>query len=166
MGRRDRFRLPFSKALPPVSHSGNRGDNYKGRIKDKAFASTRLSDEPHYFGKARIGKIYADRGSDKGDLSALIEGFTPFERAVPAKSGGGYLETIPAARLMNYWRDGVRPVSEADYDLILSHAKLLPTQVETDLPDVQDDPLTFISANEGTRQATSEPAMSVAKTCA
>lgn len=124
---------------------------YKGRIKDKAFASTRLSGEPHYFGKARIGKIYADRGSDKGDLFALIEGFTPFERAVPAKSGGRYLETIPAARLTNYWRDGVRPVSEADYDLILSHAKLLPTQVETDLPDIQDDPLTFISANEGSK---------------
>lgn len=99
---------------------------YKGRIKDKAFASVRLSADPHYFGKARIGKVYADRRSDKGDLFALIENFTPFENAVPAKIGGEYLETIPASRVRNYWRDGVRPISQTDYDAILNHAKLLP----------------------------------------
>lgn len=54
---------------------------YKGRIKDKAFASVRLSTDPHYFGTARIGKVYSDRNSDKGDLFALIENFTPFVTA-------------------------------------------------------------------------------------
>lgn len=59
---------------------------YKGRIQDKAFASARLSNAPHYFAKARIGKVYADKGSTKGDLFALIEGFTPFEQPVAAQS--------------------------------------------------------------------------------
>lgn len=48
---------------------------YKGRIKDKTFASARLSSAPHYFGKARIGKIGADTRSDKGYLFAFIENF-------------------------------------------------------------------------------------------
>ena len=34
---------------------------YKGRIQDKTFASARLSADPHYFGMARIGKVYADQ---------------------------------------------------------------------------------------------------------
>ncbi|WP_225775350.1 HNH endonuclease [Pseudomonas sp. Marseille-Q5115] len=124
---------------------------YKGRIKDKAFASLRLSDDPHYFGIARIGKVYADPGSDKGDLFALIENFTPFEGAVPSKINGNYLETIPATRVKNYWRDGVRPVSQSDYDAILSHAKLLPSQANAAEDDTDDDPLTFTSAYEGSK---------------
>lgn len=141
----------FPKRYRPWLSTGAEVIYYKGRIKDKAFAPTRLSGEPHYFGMARIGKVYADQSSDKGDLFALIENFTPFERAVPSKTGGEYLETIPTSRLKNYWRDGVRPVSQADYDRILSHATLLPAQVEPDVPDIQDDPLTFISANEGSK---------------
>lgn len=37
---------------------------YKGRIQYKTFASARLSADPHYFGMARIGKVYADPRSD------------------------------------------------------------------------------------------------------
>lgn len=124
---------------------------YKGRIKDKAFASARLSAAPHYFGMARIGKVSADPHSSKGDLFAQIENFTPFESAVPSKIGGQYLETIPATRVSNYWRDGVRPISQADYDAILSHAKLLPAQANADVLDSEDDPWTFKSANEGSK---------------
>ncbi|MFJ4433156.1 HNH endonuclease [Pseudomonas sp. NPDC089395] len=124
---------------------------YKGRIKDKAFASVRLSTDPHYFGTARIGKVYSDRNSDKGDLFALIENFTPFETAVPSKIDGEYLETIPATRVSNYWRDGVRPISQSDYDVIQSHAKLLPSQADAVVPNTEDDLLTFESANEGSK---------------
>ncbi|HDS1736891.1 HNH endonuclease [Pseudomonas sp. BP8] len=126
---------------------------YKGRIKDKSFASARLSDNPHYFGKARIGKVYADSNSDKGDLYALIENFMPFESAVPAKIGGMYLETIPANRVKNYWRDGVRPISQADFDSILSHAKLQPPKPETEALDMEGDPFVFESANEGSKSS-------------
>ncbi len=124
---------------------------YKGRIKDKAFASIRLSGDPHYFGRARIGKVYADQKSDKGDLFALIEDFTPFAEAIPSKIGGEYLETIPASRVTNYWRDGVRPISQHDYDAILASAKILPAQDDTSEPFTRDDPLALTSANEGSK---------------
>ncbi|RAS30676.1 MULTISPECIES: HNH endonuclease [unclassified Pseudomonas] len=124
---------------------------YKGRIKDKAFSPVRLSDGPHYFGTARIGKVYADPGSAKGDLYALIENFAQFEGAVPSKIDGVYLETIPANRLKNYWRDGVRPISQADFDAILSHAKLQPLQAEANGPNVEGDLFTLESANEGSK---------------
>ena len=126
---------------------------YKGRIKDKAYALVRLSADPHYFGMASIGKIYADPRSDKGDLFALIENFTPFEAAVLSKIDGEYLETIPATRVSNYWRDGVRPVSQADYDAIVSHASFLPSQADAVLPDTDDDPLIFESAKEGSKSS-------------
>ncbi|MFJ4153496.1 HNH endonuclease [Pseudomonas sp. NPDC089752] len=126
---------------------------YKGRIKDKGFVSLRLSADPHYFGKARIGEIHADRNSTKGDLFALIENFTPFEEAVPSKIDGLYLETVPATRVKNYWRNGVRPISQADYDAILSHAKLMPPQTGQQKPKSEDDPLTFESANEGSKSS-------------
>lgn len=124
---------------------------YKGRINDKSFASVRLSDNPHYFGKARIGKVYADSSSDKGDLFALIENFIAFEGAVPAKVSGMYLETIPANRVKNYWRDGVRPISQADFDSILMHAKLQSTKAETEGAAMEGDPFIFESANEGSK---------------
>ncbi|MCI1038031.1 HNH endonuclease [Pseudomonas putida] len=124
---------------------------YKGRIKDQAFASARLSAAPHYFGKARIGKVYADPKSDKGDLFAFVENFTPFEDAIAAKIDGMYLETIPATRVKNYWRDGVRPISQADYDAILSHAKLLPSQAEAVVSNAEDDAYIFESFSEGSQ---------------
>lgn len=124
---------------------------YNGRIKDKTFASARLSDKPHYFGMARIGKVYADSRSDKGHFFALIENFIPFESAVPFKIDGAYLETIPATRVSNYWRDGVRPISQTDYDVILSHAKLLPSQADAVVLKTEDDPWIFESANEGSK---------------
>ncbi|MDZ3990950.1 HNH endonuclease [Pseudomonas sp. Teo4] len=126
---------------------------YKGRIKDKTFDSERLSSGPHYFGKARIGKVYPDPKSDKGDLFALVEDFTPFEAAVPSKIDGVYLETIPASRVKNYWRDGVRPIAQSVYDAILSHAKLLPSKLETVVRSSEDDPLVFESANEGSKSS-------------
>lgn len=141
----------FPKRYQTLLAQGTEVVYYKGRVKDKAFASVRLSANPHYFGKARIGKVYADSSSNKGDLFALIENFIPFESAVPAKIDGAYMETIPGSRASNYWRDGVRLISQSDYDAILSHAKLLDPRLDTALPQSEDDPITFESANEGSK---------------
>jgi putative restriction endonuclease len=122
---------------------------YKGRIKDKAFTSERLSNAPHYFGKARIAKIDADTRNNKGDYFAFIENFVRFESAVPLKVNGTYLETIPATRVKNYWRDAVRPISQLDYDAILSHAKLS-SQAQMAVP-MDDDTFAFESFSEGSK---------------
>lgn len=127
---------------------------YKGRLKDKAFASARLSNAPHYFAIARIGKVDSDKSSKKGDLFAAIESYTPFESPIPAKIDGEYLETIPATRVKNYWRDGVRHISQADYDAILSHLELTLTPVfDVAEADIDHGPQTFESANEGSKSS-------------
>lgn len=127
---------------------------YKGRLKDKAYASARLSNAPHYFATARIGKVHPDKKSKKGDLYAAIECFTPFEHPIPAKINDEYLETIPATRVKNYWRDGVRPISQADYDAILSHLELTLAPVfEVPEAAINHDPQAFESANEGSKSS-------------
>lgn len=141
----------FPKRYKTLLTQGTEVIYYKGRLKDKAFASERLCNRPHYFGRARIGKVQVDTKSDKGDLFAQIENFTPFNDAVLSKIGGEYLESIPANRVKNYWRDGVRHISQADYDSILSHAKLLSSQVDAVELDTEDDPWVFESANEGNK---------------
>ena len=99
---------------------------YKGGIKDKSFTSKRLSNDPHYFGTATIGKHYPDPKSKKGDLFALIEKFKPFEFAVPNKVNNQYLEFIPPTKQSNYWRDGVRKIDADTYNRIIKLAKFLP----------------------------------------
>lgn len=101
---------------------------YKGKLTDKSFADQRLSAQPHYFGTARIGKVYPDPESSKGDLFALIESFQPFERAVLAKEGDSYLEPIPPSKASNYWRSGVREIDRRTFDSILELAKLKSSQ--------------------------------------
>ena len=95
---------------------------YKGKMTNRIFASSRKSKEPHYFATAKVGEVLPDRDSSKKALFALIEDYDDFDAAVLAKDNGHYLETIPASRESNYWRTGVREVSKADYDGILSRA--------------------------------------------
>lgn len=102
---------------------------YKGKLTDKAFSSQRLSPHPHYFGVARIGMVYPDPKSSKGDLFALIENFQPFECALLAKEGDSYLEPIPPSKATNYWRSGVREIDQSVFESILARAKLMPLQV-------------------------------------
>lgn len=97
---------------------------YKGKLTDKSFADQRLSAQPHYFGIARIGKVYPDPESSKGDLFALIESFQPFEQAVLAKEGNSYLEPIPPSKASNYWRSGVREIGQVTFDSILQGPRL------------------------------------------
>lgn len=120
---------------------------YKGKLKKKEYRPHRLSDDPHYFGTAVIGKTYADRSSEKGDLFAVIEQYEPFMEPVLAKSGEGYIETIPESRKSNYWRDGVRVISESTYRLIVSGVEkgaALPVESQPN-PPTNDVDLSFES---------------------
>ena len=96
---------------------------YKGRQRDSAYAASRMTPDPHYFGTARIGRVYPDRSSAKGDHFATIEAYAPFEHPVPLRDEAGRtLEPIPAAREANYWRDGVRSIPVEVYDRIVRRA--------------------------------------------
>lgn len=96
---------------------------YKGKIKDIAFRHIRLSDSPHYFAIAQIGKLYPDKESSKGDLFATITNFTVFTKPVLAKQNGNYLEQIPESKKTNYWRDGVRSINKVTFEAITKNLK-------------------------------------------
>jgi putative restriction endonuclease len=116
----------FPKRYLPILTPGQKVIYYKGRLRDPNYATQRLSPEPHYFGIAEIGRVYADRESKKGDYFARILGYRPFTTSVSIRqTNGETFEQIPSTRISNYWRDGVRPISEAVYDAILSDAELL-----------------------------------------
>jgi predicted HNH restriction endonuclease len=93
-------------------------------MKNRAFALPRLSPDPHHFGTGVIGDSIVDPDSDKGDLYCEVLEYEQFERAGPNKDGDDYLETIPETRRTNYWRFGVREISEATYRRILTRAKI------------------------------------------
>lgn len=105
---------------------------YKGSLKNRKFRESRLSDEPHYFAKAIIGKLYLDKESSNGDLFATIIDFSEFQKPVLAKNNSEYLEIIPDSQKANYWRNGVRPISNEVYTNILSY--LDPNQVSESKP--------------------------------
>lgn len=108
---------------------------YKGKLRDERFSARRLSPEPHYFGVAFIGKVYPDRSSSKGDLFATLEGYRSFTEPVPLRTPlGSYFEQIPITRATNYWRDGVRAVSQEVYDAIVGATKLADAASPLDAP--------------------------------
>lgn len=119
-GTRYHFPKRYLKYLEP----GTSIIYYKGTLKNKIFSSSRLSDAPHYFAIGKIGRTYADQDSKKNDFFATIIDFTPFEKVVLAKVDSEYLEIIPESRRSNYWRDGVRVIDEATYNLIISKVSL------------------------------------------
>lgn len=114
----DKYHFPnkYLKFLQP----GTSVIYYKGGLKNRQFRDKRLSDEPHYFGVAKIGAIVLDDKSNKNHYCTIV-GFASFGSAVLAKAKDGYIEIIPASRESNYWRDGVRPITKETYELILSH---------------------------------------------
>jgi len=111
------FPKRYAKYLEP----GTQVVYYKGKLKNKAYSVSRLTDKPHYFGTAKIGKIYPDKESSKGDYFTVIEDFQIFESPILAKTEFGYFEQIPEARKTNYWRDGVRVIDKLIYETILGH---------------------------------------------
>ncbi|WEW97830.1 HNH endonuclease [Pseudomonas nitroreducens] len=112
----------FPKKYKSFLVSGVKVIYYKGRIKDRYFADSRLSNHPHYFGIATVDEVRPDTASDKGDLYAFLKDYQPFEQAVLAKLGSGYFEDIPESKASNYWRDAVRVIDEKSYSAILNSA--------------------------------------------
>ena len=143
----------FPKRYKSLLTPGMQVVYYKGKLRDKSFAASRRSPDPHYFAVARIGEISSASNSSKGDLYAQIEDFTRFAEAVPIKVNGTYLETIPASRVNNHWRDGVRPLSQADYEAILAHTQLVPQQDGKHLADSDGGTFEFESAYEGSKRS-------------
>ncbi|MDA8484588.1 HNH endonuclease [Pseudomonas resinovorans] len=127
----------FPKRYKTLLTPGTQCIYYKGKLTDKAFASARLAKEPHYFGVVTIDQVYADPASSKGDLYASLKDYQRFEKAVFSKTKAGYLETIPASRESNYWRDGVREADQETFDKILMNALLLPVDSIATLPPVE-----------------------------
>ncbi|MGG4453246.1 DUF3883 domain-containing protein [Brevibacillus porteri] len=85
---------------------------YKGRITDKKYKSMRLSDNPHYFGMATIGEVRQSM-DNPNEYFAQIEDYIPFKEHINFKDdNGNYYED---ANRSNYWRDGVRRISEDIY---------------------------------------------------
>lgn len=115
-------RYHFPKRYLPLLPPGTQVIYYKGSQKDSIFAARRLTKGPHYFGVARISKVYADPQSVKGDYFADIEGFVPFDVAVGIRAQGATLEEIPPKLESNFWRYGVRPCSADVFARILSLA--------------------------------------------
>lgn len=140
----------FPKNYRSKLEEGDQAIYYKARIRDKIYASKRPYFGPHYFAKARIGKIYADRRNDDGASFALIKNYTPFESPVPFKVGRKYLETVIGDRPANYWRNSVRPISQIDYGVILSRAKLLDFSSDSAAPDRVDDFKSYYEGSEST----------------
>lgn len=142
-GIRYHFPRTYRQYLPP----GAKVIYYKGRIQDRRFSKSRLSDEPHYFAFAVIGLVSPDPNSSKGDVFASIENYQHLSRPVLARRGEGYWEQIPESRRSNYWRNGVRPINEETYARIRSAAQLPVAEELNDLN--QGLPTAFESSVEG-----------------
>lgn len=97
--------------------SGTKVIYYKGQMKKKIYEKERLSKSPHYFGVATIAKVIKDKDNSR-QYFAQITDFIPFNSPIPIKdTKGNYLEEV---KRDNYWRDGVREISEDIYLKILS----------------------------------------------
>ena len=103
---------------------GTRVLYYKGELKNRSFRSARLSDRPHYFGVGRVSRVYSDPSSSKKDFFATIDEYQAFSDPVLAKQGDEFVEVIPHEKRNNYWRDGVRAISEATWAKALGLASM------------------------------------------
>jgi len=97
---------------------------FKGQIRNKSFAPYRLTSKPHYFGCGIIGKSIEDPESQKKDWYCEIIKYNEFQYPVLYKIENEYLEEVLESKKNNYWRFGVREISETIYKKILSKANL------------------------------------------
>lgn len=133
-GRHYHFPKRYLSYLTP----GTKVIYYKGRMKDKAYQSVRLSTEPHYFGMATIKTVQRDPHSTKNDYYIKLSEFNLFSKAVPAFENKIPIEVIPPSRETNYWRDGVRPIAENIYQKIIEKADLIDSDIEEEVAENQD----------------------------
>lgn len=90
---------------------------YKGLLKNKKYLSKRLTAKPHYFGIAKIGDVYPDT-NNKNEYFAKIEEYIPFVKPIDFKDNNNeYLEIVSKS---NYWRDGVRKITDDIYIKIIT----------------------------------------------
>jgi len=89
-----------------------------------SFASSDCLISHYYFGIAQIGRVYPDAKSTKGDHFTEVQSYRAFDAEVFAKHDGDFIEVIPESRVSNYWRDGVRPITQEIYQRIQSLASL------------------------------------------
>lgn len=142
----------FPKRYLKYLEPGTQVIYYKGRIKDRAYQKSRLSNDPHYFAIGAVGKTFPDRNSSKNDFFCTIESFKAFAKPIPAKVAGEYLEEIPPNLVSNYWRSGVRPISKENYELILTQlsGQLLPLLAAEGAPkETTEQTNIFESLHEG-----------------
>ena len=142
------FPKRYEKFLTP----GSEVIYYKGSLKQKVYSGKRLSDLPHYFGVAKIGTVFRDKSSSKGDLFATIENYQEFSEAVLAKNGDTYLEEIPLSKVNNYWRGGVRVISEEVYERITSTATKVIPQKRINKDGLNDLDASLVSGEEGKKK--------------
>lgn len=145
----------FPKRYKDLLKPGEKVIYYKGKLKDKQFSHNRLSNNQHYFGIAEIGKVIL---SKKGtELYAEIINYQKFKTAVSFKLNDQYIEQIPENKRKNYWRDGVRIISEEIYQQIINLADLSPIH-ESKLNISRLDTQEFESIIEGkpTQQLTTK----------
>lgn len=109
----------YLKILKP----GTKVIYYKGRMTDKKFAGLRLSKNPHYFGIAEIGNNISDEAKTT-NYFAQIRNFKMFDKAVDFKFKFAPLEEIPQNKANNYWRDGVRKISQETYNKIVEKSNV------------------------------------------
>ena len=130
------LRYHFPRRYRALLEPGTRVIYYKGTLKDGAFRPLRLSDRPHYFASAVIGRISPDPNSAKDDLFAEIIDYRRFSRPVLSKANGTYLEQIPESKSTNYWRYRVRQIPEETYLSILARAQ---APMDDDVHEGTDD---------------------------
>ena len=109
----------FPKKYLKLVVPGSQFVYYKGRLKDRSFKEKRLSDNPHYFGTGKIGKVYPDKRSGKGDLFATITDFEIFSKAVNFRLNNEYLEAADITK-SNHWRDAIRQIIKEKLEKIIS----------------------------------------------
>ena len=82
------------------------------------YIPTRMSDESHYFGVAKIGEVIP---TNDGNLRATIVKFRRFKYPVEIhKPGGGYYEKNP------FWQQGARSADKDVYDAIVAASQFPP----------------------------------------
>lgn len=120
---------------------------YKNRILEADrfvyYRGSRAADgsirAPCYFGVGRVGEVWRDNRIPESEHKqrwrwfCRIEDYRPFPEPVPFKVNGEYIEDIP----QNHWGVGVRELSEAKFNRILSLAGVsypTPDEPEPDEP--------------------------------
>lgn len=113
-GQQYHFPHKYVKILEP----GTKVIYYKGKMTNRKYLEKRLSKDQHYFALAEIGKVNT---TNNKDYYADIINYSPFNLPISFKLNDKYLEDVPENKKLNYFRDGVRPITKENFDKILFH---------------------------------------------